>query len=151
MSGKKFRFSLQSVLQLRRHEVERAERQLTHLLVTYKNQQDTVAAARASLQELQEDAPGRGIVDPQTVRRHYARRQEAQQAIAAAQKRLENVRRQVEESRTHLRERRRAEESLQTLYDKEKARHDKEQALADAAFLDEQAVMRHSRSQDLSA
>lgn len=147
MSGKKFRFSLQRVLEWRQHEKERVQQNLARILNTYNRQKDKVAAARARLDALTRDRHADGLT---SLRQHEAFRRAAAQNLRRAEQRLEEIEQELNTVRANLHEKHREEESLQTLYEHEKQQHKKSQSDAEAAFLDEQAVMRHGRN-DLSS
>lgn len=146
MSGKKFRFSLQSVLELREYETEQARHQLQATVQAREEQEQAVQRAEERLKEIRDEAPDPGRVGLRTLRQHDAFRQHAQQQLQQEQKRLRELEEQEAEARAAWIEHRQAEESLNTLHDKEQAQHQKDQSDAELAFIDEQSVMRYNRS-----
>lgn len=151
MSGKKFRFSLESVRRLRRHETERAEQHLGQIVRARRKQEQRVAAARQHLDDLTRtathEAPSANL---HRLRQRDAYRQQARHTLRTERKTLNELKQREEEARAHLLEKRHAEERLQTLYEQEKAQHKKEMRDAEAAFMDDQAVMRHRHENLLS-
>ncbi len=146
MSGKKFRFSLQSVLDLREYKTEQARHDLQSAVNAREKQERAVEQARERLEEIRESAPDPGRVGLQTLRQHDAFRQHAQQKLQQQEARLKELEEQEAEARTAWIEHRQAEESLHTLHDKEETQHKKDQSDAELAFIDEQSVMRYNRS-----
>ena len=138
MAGKKFRFSLESVLKLRRHETERARQHLGQASRARQDQEEHVRHMRHRLMAF--GGVAAGVIDPVALRRQAAFRQDAQHRYEQA--RSELVRRQQHEgeARQVLHEKHRAEESLEILREKEETHHKKEQQDAEGAFLDEQAI-----------
>ena len=146
MSGKKFRFSLQHVLELRQHEAEQAHQAYADAMAACEAQEARVLRAQRRLEGLHQRPPEPGAIRPATLRQFDVFRREAQQTLADACTRLSQARQCAEEARTRLLERRRAEEGLQKLRDKEKKQHTHKQLETARAFLDEQAVMRFCRT-----
>jgi flagellar FliJ protein len=150
MSGNKFRFSLQSVLDLREYETEKARFFLAQAVAERRDQEDTLQRAEKRLVELNENAPRADEVDLQTLRQYDAFRQHARQLRDRAADRLAELRRREDAARSNWVERRQEEERLQMLHSDEKSEHDKKVAEAEMAFLDEQAVMRYCRNDNKS-
>lgn len=146
MSGNKFRFSLQSVLDLREYETEKARFFLAQAVAERREQEQAVERAERRLHELSEKAPCSDTVDLRTLRRYDAFRQHARQLRDKARARLDKLRQREDAARANWVEKRQAEESLQTLHDEEKHEHDQKVAEAEMTFLDEQAVMRYCRN-----
>lgn len=146
MSGNKFRFSLQSVLDLREYETEKARFFLAQAVTERQEQEAAVERAERRLRELNENAPAPADVDLQTLRQYDAFRQHARHLCTKAREHLDELRQREEAARSNWIERRQNAESLQTLHDDEKSEHDKKVAEAEMAFLDEQAVMRYCRT-----
>lgn len=146
MSGNKFRFSLQSVLDLREYETEKARFFLAQAVAERREQEQALERAERRLHELNENAPSADTVDLRTLRQYDAFRQHARRMCDQARERLDALRQREDIARTNWIEKRQAEESLQTLHDDEKRAHEKEVADAEMAFLDEQAVMRFCRN-----
>ena len=146
MSGNKFRFSLQSVLDLRTYETEKARFFLAQAVAERREQEQALARAERRLRELNENAPNAEFVDLRTLRQYDAFRQHARRMRDQARKRLDVLRQREDVARANWVEKRQAEESLQTLHDDEKRAHEKKTSDAEMAFLDEQAVMRFCRN-----
>lgn len=145
MSGKKFRFSLQSVLDLREYKTEQTRHILQSVANERQQQEHTVERARERLDELRAHTPDPGRVDLRTLRQYDAFRQHARQTLEAQRQKLEELRQKEEKVRSQWMEHRQAEESLQNLHDKEQDQHRKDQSDAELAFIDEQSVMRYNR------
>ncbi len=146
MSGKRFRFSLERVLELRRRETEEARQTLAQVQRACRAQERHVAEARLRQATLQEQAPVLAAASVRGLRRYAAHGQDQRRAYRTACAKLEALREQESAAQRRLMEARRTEEGLDTLREQEKARHEKACAEAEAAFLDEQAVMRHRRT-----
>ncbi len=145
MAGKKFQFSLASVLRLRSHESNRARRRLTHAIETRKAQEAKLAEVETRLAEANLTAPLTGTAGPLAFRRFAAYRTHLQRVRDRERRALTQKRMDEANARTALIERRRAEETLQTLHDEERARHLREISESEIAFLDEQALLGHFR------
>ena len=147
MPGKPFRFSLQSVSDLREREAEQAEQQLAQALQRCARQEAAVQSAEAHLAAVvagMEAACRRGL---HAVRQHEAFRRDARRAVQQAQRLLESHRRQVEQARRVLQLRKTAQETLVTLRDHEQVQHQAAHLSAEAAHLDEQALSIYLRRQ----
>lgn len=147
MSGKRFRFSLQRVLEHRRRTTGEAEGALSQTRQARQAQEKRVAAARRQLHALQAQAPAPATTSLRGLRQHEARCQAARRACRNALTELDALLEREAAAQRRLLEARRNEESLTTLREQEHARHRKARAATEAAFLDEQAVMRHRRRQ----
>lgn len=150
MSGKKFRFSLQKVLDLRRHETEHARHVLADAEADLEAKQAQLERARERLAECHRSTAHSGALRPAMLRKGEAFRQEARQAVTEARNAVAVCQQRVEEARAELQERRQAEEALEKLREQEKQQHEQEQAKAETAFLDEQAVLRFARVNPMS-
>ena len=146
MSGKKFRFSLQNVLDLRSYETNQIEQALQSAVANRQAQEQRVTAARDRLRSIATQSTDARATDLRTLRQYDALRQHAQQALAESQARLQELRDQEAQVRQRWMECRQAQERLQSLHDKEETQHQKAQAEAELAFTDEQSVMRYCRS-----
>jgi flagellar FliJ protein len=146
MSGNKFRFSLQSVLDLREYETNKARYFLAQAVSDRQAQEVKVQRTEERLRELNKKAPAAGDVDLQTLRQYDAFRQHARHLRDKARERLDELCQHEDAARANWVEHRQAQESLETLHDGEKDQHEKEAAEAEMAFLDEQAVMRYCRN-----
>lgn len=145
MTGKSFQFSLDSVLQLRKHETETARRQLERIALMRAEAEATVAAAERLLDDFVSQPLASGATGPEAFRRRASYRDQARQRLDEARKRLLELGRTEEEARQRLIERQRKEESMQQLHDEEQVEHVAEQSAAEAAFLDEQAITGFNR------
>ncbi|MEM1042271.1 MAG: flagellar export protein FliJ [Bacteroidota bacterium] len=144
MAGKTFRFSLQSVLDLRRREVEEAEHALGRAVQERREREEHLAATRRKRAEAHAAMPD-GPIDPTVLRRRAGFLGDLRSAEAEAARRLDVVREQETEARCALTARRQPEEALRVLRDQEASAHRRAQAKAEADFLDEQASTRHRR------
>ena len=138
MAGKKFRFSLESVLKLRRYETERARQHLGQAALDRQQQEEQVRHGQQRLIHLVGSAAG--VVEPESLRRQAAFRSDAQRHYDQACTELEARQQREGQAREHLRTKHSAEESLQILREKEAVHHKKEQDDAEGDFLDEQAI-----------
>ncbi|PSQ75706.1 MAG: flagellar export protein FliJ [Bacteroidetes bacterium QH_7_62_13] len=150
MPGKKFRFSLQKVLELRRHEVKRARLALADAQRDLERKQEQLEEARQSLADRQRDPEKKTGVRPQDLRKKEAFRERARRQVAEAETAVEDARQRVDEARSDFQEARQKKKAFEELRDKEKAMFDLEQEKAEIAFFDEQAVSRHARDDDSS-
>lgn len=146
MSGKKFRFSLQSVLDLREYKTEQARHALQAAVNERQQQEQAVERARQRLDELRTRAPDPGRIDCRTLRQYDAFCRHARQTLEAQREKLDALKQNEEEARTRWIQTRQAEESLQNLHDQEETQHRKDQSAAELDFIDEQSVMRYNRN-----
>lgn len=140
MSGKKFRFSLQSVLTLRTYEAEQARQTLGRAAHARRDQEARIEDLRQTAAERVPTRPASGRLDPRQLRRDAAFRRDAERALDAARRHLGVLAAREQQARDALRRRHTAEASLQTLHDREQATHRDEQHAAEIDFLDEQAI-----------
>ena len=145
MAGKKFRFSLESVLKLRRHETDRARQHLGRAAHARQEQEERVRHMRHRLMTFTGTAVG--LADPVSLQRQGAFRQDAQHRYDQARTELAARQQHEGQARRALQEKHSAEESLQILREKEERLHKKAQQQAEDAFLDEQAISGFSRKQ----
>lgn len=138
MVGKKFRFSLESVLKLRRYETERARQHLGQAMLDRQEQEEHVRQSEHRLRELIPLASG--VVDPESLRRQAAFRSDAQRHYDQARTELDARHHREGQARDHLRTKHSEEESLHILREKEAVHHKKERDDAEGDFLDEQAI-----------
>ncbi len=150
MPGKKFRFSLQKVLELRRHETECARQALAKAESALEAREEELQQARHRLANRRPNVASGQTLRPVTLRKEAAFREDARRAVADARRAVAAARERVTDARNQLQERQRAEEALDTLRDQEKDEHEQEQAKAETAFLDEQAILRHARANPMS-
>jgi len=141
MPGKKFRFSLQSVLRLRQHQTEQAVEALVRLQQERQKLEEAIEAARQKLEQLhQELAARQSAVDPAQLRRQEAYWLKARQQLRRLEQQLARLQQQEAEARALVLERRQAEESLERLRERQYARHLEAEAAAERAWIDEQAI-----------
>lgn len=140
MGGKKFRFSLQSVLTLRTYEAEQAAQTLQQAAHARRRQEARVAQLHHTATARTVVLPAQGRLDPRRLRREAAFQRDAERALDAARRHLDVLEARERQARDALRQRHTAEASLQTLHDHERARHHDDQQAAEIDFLDEQAL-----------
>jgi flagellar FliJ protein len=141
MAGKKFRFSLSSVLRVRTHEAERAEQALAQVMQKRTTQERRVDEAMETLRRLQhEPASADQPVTAASLRRAEAHRLDAQRRLNAEEKRLRHVLREEQQARRELTNRRSAEQALVTLHDIEKQRFHQAEAQAENRQIEDQAL-----------
>lgn len=149
MAGKKFQFSLASVLRLRRHESDQARQSLARAVQSRRQQEARLAELIRRLRDTHPQLPDQGPADPLAFRRLAAYRAHLERACDRERRTLEDLRRSEARARDTLIQKQRREESLQALHDEEKARHLQEEEKAETDFLDEQALLgflKHKRS-----
>ena len=144
MAGKKFRFSLETVLKLRRHETERARQHLGRTARERREQEEHVRHMQHRLMTFAGVAVAR-VVDSISLQRKDAFRKDARQRYEKARTELATRKQYEGQARETLQKKHGAAESLQILCEKEEALHKKEQQDAEGAFLDEQAISGFSR------
>lgn len=145
MAGKRFKFGLENVLKLRRHETERARQVLLDAALERERHEMLLADAQRRLQNLADATASNGTVGTLTFRQRDAFRRDAQRAREQAERALKQKQNVEDEARMQLVNRRRAEEALQNLHDQQKEEHQREQDALDLAFLDEQALSGFTR------
>ena len=146
MPGKKFRFSLQKVLDLRRHETERARQALASAKRDLERKKERLRRARKRLAKCQNAVEEGEALCSAKLRQAGAFREDARQSVLNARAAVKDARQRVEEARAEVQEARHAEEAFEELRDQEKNAFDEEQEKAEIAFFDEQAVLRHTRN-----
>lgn len=139
MSGKKFQFSLQSVLRLRSHEAERARQALAEIRREIRSTQETIAAAEEHLTSIIH-LRAVGSTGQRSLSLREAFRQEAHEQLENARRDLEELRRREEDARIELLQRLGAEDAIRRLEEQERTRHWKKFEAAEAQQMDEQAV-----------
>ena len=144
MAGKKFRFSLESVLKLRKHETNVAREELAWLMQQKQLQIERVEAAQTRLHDFTREGL-RGVFDSTALRQYDAFRNDALQCLDENRKKLQLITNKEEEARSTVMKKRSAQEALQRLYEKEESKHKKESETADIEFLDEQAITSYFR------
>ena len=147
MSGKSFHFSLDSVLRLRKHETEMVRRQLQEAAAALRRAEQLASEAEGVLSaRIKADLPAAegGVASMQ---RLAGFREDARRKLNQARRKIQDLSVREEETRRELVMRRQEEETLQQLYETEKAAFIKTQEDAEMAFLDEQAVTNYNRRQ----
>jgi flagellar FliJ protein len=139
MSGKKFHFSLNSVLKLRSHEAECARLDLAAVRQDLRHQQEILEAAEEALR-LAVDARRTGSTGQPSLARLEAFRQAAHDRVRTERRKLDRLRDREEEARLILMMRKGAEETMRHLEDDERAFYWKKLRSAEAEQLDEQAI-----------
>lgn len=147
MPSKTFRFSLQSVADLRAREAEQAEQHLAQALVRCSRQEAVVRDLEARLEAVMEGLNAARTRGLQAVRQQEQFRRDARRDVQQAQRLLDSHRRQAEQARRVLQLRKTAEESLDTLRTREQAHHHAEAERVEMAHLDEQALSIYLRRQ----
>lgn len=145
MAGKKFRFSLDNLLRLRRHQAEQAEQTLAGALRTRQEHEAHLEAAETTMQALAEEAPTPGTGTPAEFRRFAATQQEAFRARTQAREALETAQRREAAARHALVKARQPEEALHTLRTREQAAHHQTRQRVETAVLDDQATAAYCR------
>ncbi len=141
MPGKKFRFSLQSVLRWRQHQTEQAVEALVRLQQERAQLEQRIEAARQQLAQLQRELTAHAsTTDPVQLRRQEAYWLKAQRQLLRLEQQLEQLRQQEAEARALVLERRQAEESLERLRERQYARYLEAETAAEHAWIDEQAT-----------
>ena len=147
MQGKKFRFSLASILQLRQHETERTKLDLAKKMQDRKKQEEEVSNARDHLAELSPGISKNQSLEITSLRRMEALKEDARQSLIKAKERLRNLQAEEKKVRDDLLKRRSAQEVLQTLHDKEKDSHLRDLESAENKRIEEQALDNYRRQQ----
>ncbi len=145
MYGKKFRFSLASILKLRKHETACTQKDLARKMQDRKAQEEEVSAAEEQLAHIAPAVEKNGVIDIQFLRRLEAHKEDARMALIEARERLSVLQHEERQTRNHLLKKRSAEEALQTLHDKEKDHHFRGVEAAENKQLEEQALDNYRR------
>lgn len=145
MSGKSFRFSLEPVLRLRKHETDVARRRLERAVAARREAEKIVAEAEDILNERVSRQHPHGPIGTMAMRRMATFREDARQKLDLARQRLVELLRAEEEARRMLVERQRDEETLEQLRDEEQNAFSKDALAAEYAFTDEQALSGYLR------
>lgn len=144
MSGRKFRFSLDSVLKLRSHEAECARQDLAEIRQDIRRQEQTLHVAEEALQ-LALNARKTGPIGQQSLARTEAFRQTAYERVQTEKRKLARLREREEEARLILMKRKSAEETIRHLEEEERASHWKDFRSSESEQLDEQAITGYQR------
>jgi len=145
MAGKKFHFSLDSVLKLKRHEADMARQFLARAIEQRIAHEQRLREVDERLEEVNETAAVSSPSDPVSFQRLSTYRLELQRARDREIRSVASKRQEEDRARRLLIEKRREEETMQSLHDEEASRHKQSQNAAETAFLDEQALMTYQR------
>lgn len=140
MAGKKFRFSLSQVLQVRTHETDRARKALAAAIQQRVAQEARVDAASEALRRLQDEITAGGTLSASAFRQADGLRLDARRRLKTEQQRLRQCLREEQQARRELVNRHQAQEALVTLKDLELQRHQQAEHQADLKRLEEQAL-----------
>lgn len=141
-----FEFSLQQVLDLRRHQRVEAERHLAKI----RRKIRALRKEARHIRERLEASAGREVPErssPRNFQQRAAHRENVRAAHREVRERIDALRRQEEDARRELIARRRDEESLEALRDEEKSRHTARAEKVHQQLMDEQAITRFARDQ----
>ena len=139
MAGKKFHFSLESVLRLRSHETECARQELAAVREQIRDQEERIREAEARLEEVIQTCRT-GKTGRQSLSRLEAFRQEAHSRLDEERRRLDHLRHMEEDARVELMQRKGAEEAIHSLKVQEKEKFWKEFYAVETGLLDEAAI-----------
>lgn len=147
MQGKKFRFSLASVLRLRQHETKKTKQDLAKKMQDRRAQEQEVTEARDNLSELSPALNAETPVSVNLLRRREAHFEAARQMLQKASERLADLELEERKTRKALLQKKSAEESLLTLQDQEKEHHIRGIENAENKQIEEQALDNYRRQQ----
>jgi flagellar FliJ protein len=141
MRGKKFRFSLQSVLRLRQHQTEQAAEALAQVMHARLQLEQQLAQAQQELEHLESLLVlEQRALDPLQLRRYEAHWLSAKRQLRKLEHQLERLRQQEAEARQQVLACHQAEASLERLRDHQKAQHLQAELAAENAWIDEHAT-----------
>lgn len=144
MPGKRFQFSLLSVLKLRMYETENARQELSSILRQRDQREAEAAHARRELDDIVRSRVS-GSTAQRELSRHEAFRNQAQHRLDEANRLLEYLAIREHDARIRLIERKAAEEALKQLRENEEAEFWREQRSTEMKILDEQAISSYQR------
>jgi flagellar export protein FliJ len=145
MSRKRFQFSLEKVLHLREHETRRAEQVFTDAITRQREKEEELQNLQQRLAEAGLLRPTSGTVRSATLQKVEARREVVEKQIRRAEGQLASLARNSEKARQRLTEKKTDQESLETLRDKQLARHRAAAKSEETAQSDEQAIAAFNR------
>ncbi len=145
MSGKKFQFSLASILKLRQHETEQKKQDLAKKMQDRRSQEKEVSNAREHLAVISSDIQEKQALTVKSLKRRQAFQDQARETLQKANERLENLIQQEQQTRADLIQKKSAEEALQSLHDQEKANHIRGLETAENKQIEEQALESYRR------
>ncbi|MFK7846923.1 MAG: hypothetical protein AB8G77_16600 [Rhodothermales bacterium] len=147
MSRKKFRFTLASILNLRKHETEKKKQDLAKKLKDRKSQEKEVSEARKHLADISNKVEKKQALTVKFLKRQEAFHFEARNALLKANERLDDLIIEEQQTRADLIQKKSAEEALQSLHDQEKANHIRGIESAEDKQIEEQALENYRRKQ----
>ena len=147
MSRKKFRFTLASILKLRKHETEQKKQDLAKKLKDRKTQEQEVSEARKNLAHISSKVQKKQALTVKFLKRQEAYHYEARNALQKASERLDDLILEEQQTRADLIQKKSAEEALQSLHDQEKANHIRGIESAEDKQIEEQALENYRRKQ----
>ena len=145
MSGKTFRFSLETVLEVKNHEVDRLEKKLGAALQRRQKKKMMLE----QLQEPIEFGGGRSKAQRRMaahLRQRDRYRQERQHRITAENQKLAALNEEISKLKAKLRDKKKDQKGFEQVKEKEKRKHDLEVKRHEARQLDEQAIFRHHQA-----
>ena len=145
MTRKRFQFSLEKVLHLRAHETRRAEQQFSEAILRQREKEEEIQALQLTLQEAGLMRPSSGRVRSASLQGVEMQRESVEKQIKRAEGQLATLERSTEKMRAKLKERKMEQESLETLKEKQLARHLTAAKTAESAQSDEQAIAAYNR------
>ncbi len=145
MTRKRFQFSLEKVLHLRAHETRTAEQQFSDALRRRLEKEQELEALQNALSEASQMRPSSGLVRSSSLQNVEARRESVERQIKRAAGQLATLTERENKLRENLRKRKMDQESLETLRDKQMARHVAAVKSAESAQTDEQAIAAFNR------
>ena len=145
MSGKTFRFSLETVLEVKNHEVDRLEKKLGAALQRRQKKQKVLEQLQEPIEFGGGQSSARHRVAAQ-LRQRDRYRQERQHRITAENQKLSALNEEVSKLRTKLRDKRKDQKGFEQVKEKEKKKFDLEVKRREARELDEQAIFRHHQA-----
>ena len=145
MTRKRFQFSLEKVLHLREHETRRAEQQFTDAMRSRTEKEEELAALQQALQEAGMLRPSSGTVRSASLQKVEARREDVEKKIRRVTGQLDTLTQRTDKARDNLKRRKMDQESLETLKEKQLARHRAAAKSEESAQSDEQAISAFNR------
>lgn len=143
-----FEFSLQQVLDLRVHQRKEAEHRLAKIRRQRRKLETQLRQLDRGFEESLE-APAPSKTNLADLRRLAAHRDSTREKRRRLTETIEEIRQKEETARRELVEKKRAEETLESLYEEERAEHAQKEARLNQQLLDEQAISQHIRQNSL--
>ena len=145
MTRKRFQFSLEKVLHLRAHETRTAEQQFSDAMRRRREKEEEIQELHRALTEASMMLPNSGTVRSASLQSVEARREMVEQQIRRANGQLATLAQREDRLRENLKRRKMDQESLETLRDKQFARHQATARFEESAQTDEQAISAFNR------